>query len=97
MPKTYWLDLAFNAPLIGIRKRWPNVLHAVELEGLPGPGKDGLASSVCGLSGVRVATWGDTIGLWPPAVKGLGEKVRCKECYEVCKRKKPRTRFRVAS
>lgn len=82
----------FSAPVIGLRKRWPNVLHAVELDGIPFD-PDGTCESACGLKGLRVAVSGSTIGLWPPYVDGLGEKVRCPECFAICKKKRPRSRF----
>lgn len=29
------IELMLNAPLVGVRQRWPDVLHAVTMEGLP--------------------------------------------------------------
>lgn len=87
--------LAFSCPLIGVRQRWPNVLHAVEVDGLPiKTWPKGTARSVCGKTGVRVLMDGDTLVPWPPYVKGLGEKVRCSECFEKCPKKKPVARFK---
>lgn len=86
------VSLFFMAPLIGIRVRWPNVLHAVELDGIPFD-PNGTCTSACGLKGLRIAVTGTTVALWPPYVKGLGEKKRCPECFAICKKKKPRSRF----
>lgn len=85
-------SLYFCAPVIGILKRWPNTLHAVDLDGLT-MDPDGTAKSVCGLKGLRVVVSGTTIGLWPPAVKGLAPQVRCRACFDICKKKRPRSRF----
>lgn len=94
------LDLAFNAPLVGIRKRWPNVLHAVDMKGLPvKTWPNGTATSVCGLRGLRVLSspgvdGNDLLVLWPPRVAGLAPMTRCPECHEATGRKRPRSTFR---
>lgn len=91
------IALALKAPHIGLRKRWPNVLHAVELDGLPvKTWPDGQATSVCGVSGLRILAASDGPAPWPPYVKGLGEKNRCPECFAQCKKKRPVTRFHPA-
>lgn len=88
------IELMLNAPLIGIQKRWPNKLHAVEMDGLPvKTWPKGLGRSVCGRPGVRVVARGETLLLWPPYVEGLGQMIRCSDCYTACKKKKPRTRY----
>lgn len=88
------LTLILSTPLTGVRKRWPNVLHAVEMEGLPiKTWPDGLAKSVCGKVGLRCVQWHGTLILWPPAVKGLPGMRRCRECFDRCKKKRPRSKF----
>lgn len=96
--RTPWLfGLAFDAPLIGVRKRWPKTLHAVEMEavmdGALGPGT---FVSACGAKGLRLLSHiiegNQLAALWPPAVKNLpGE--RCRECWERTGRKRPRTKW----
>jgi hypothetical protein len=60
------ISLMFSAPLIGVRLRWPNVLHAIDMDGLPIKSwPNGKARSVCGLSGLRVVASGRLD--WPVA------------------------------
>ena len=91
-------ELIFNAPLIGVRKRWPNVLHAVEMEGLPiKTWPKGKAVSVCGITGLRLLGREDgSATLWPPRVKGMPDGVtRCRDCHEATGRLRPRSEYRA--
>lgn len=93
------IALMMHAPLIGIRLRWPTVLHAIDMDGLPiKTWPHGKARSVCGLSGLRVAGSGETIGLWPPRVSSLPDGwTRCKDCFDATKHKRPRSEFKAAA
>lgn len=89
------ISLMFEAPLIVVRARWPEVLHAVTMEGLPiKTWPHGLARSACGLTGLRLV-WADDSGPvpWPPRVAGLGPMKRCEACHEATGRKRPRATF----
>ena len=90
----FMLAMLFNAPLVGVRKRWQRVLHAVEMQGIPFD-PDGTATSVCGVTGLRIlAADENQIVLWPPYVEGLAPRhERCKACFDGCKKKRPRSRF----
>lgn len=89
----------FTAPLVGIRKRWPRVLHAIEMDGIPVHDLDGTATSACGVTGLRIVAVADEDGTdfvvpWPPYVEGLAPNhERCKACFDACKKKRPRSRF----
>jgi hypothetical protein len=94
------LALVFSAPLIGIRLRWPTVLHAVTMEGLPTKTwPNGTATSACGLGGLRVLNNGIGAVPWPPYVVGLAEAghTRCAECFAAVGKMRPRARFRGAA
>lgn len=87
------ISLMFAAPLVGTRKRWPEVLHAVRMEDLPiKTWPNGTARSACGLSGLRLmSNDGKAPVPWPPRVAGLAPMVRCQECHELTGRKRPRS------
>lgn len=89
------ISLMLTAPLVGLRKRWPNVLHAVEMEGFPvKTWPNGTARSACGLTGLRLL-WSSGPTPWPPRVRGLPEGfTRCAECHEATGRKRPRSEFK---
>lgn len=97
LPQWPLIALMFGAPWIGVRKRWPSVLHAVTYEGLPiHTWPDGLATSACGLTGLRILASGENPVAWPPRVAGLAEssKERCRACWEATGRKRPRSTFK---
>lgn len=89
------IELMLNAPIIGTRLRWPNVLHAIEMEGLPiETWPNGKARSACGLTGLRIRAFGDVFAPWPPRLKGLPDGwVRCEKCHQATGRKRPRCTF----
>jgi len=89
------IELVFNAPLVGVRKRWPNVLHAVEMEGLPWP--EGKAVSACGITGLRVvADERSMVMPWPPRVASIPDGMsRCRPCHEATGKLRPRSEFRT--
>lgn len=89
------LTLALNAPLIGVRKRWPQTLHAIDMDGLPiATWPKGKATSVCGVTGLRVVESRQGAALWPPRVSTLPDgTVRCRDCFEGTRPKRPRSNF----
>ena len=96
------IGLMLSAPLIGIRKRWPHVLHAVEMDGLPTKTwPNGQAVAVCGVTHVRLPKYEtsdgiEVFGLWPPAVRSLPKGwTRGKACAEGASKKRPRTHFEL--
>ena len=96
MSGTSLIALMLDAPLIGVRKRWPETLHAIAMDGFPvATWPKGKATSACGLSGLRVAVDESGAVPWPPRVSTLPEgTVRCRECHEATGRKRPRSEFR---
>lgn len=93
------ITAVFSAPLIGVRKRWPRVLHAIEMPEIVRGWPNGTATSVCGTPGLRIlAVDADDVKdlpvPWPPYVEGLvPNHERCKDCFDACKKKRPRSRF----
>lgn len=90
------------APLIGISRRWPSVLHAVDADEICRAWPDGTVSSVCGVRRLRLVgtTSPDVEGVvgveWPPRVAGLPpEWSRCRVCHELTGRRRPRSKFRA--
>lgn len=98
-----WLfGLAFGAPLIGVLKRWPHRMHAVDMDGvIKGSLGRGTFEAACGLGGLRL--WGYTANdrtfatPWPPRIKGMPDGFeRCRECWEATGRMRPRAEWRAA-
>ena len=90
------LELLFNAPLTGVRKRWPEVLHAIEMDGVPvKTWPHGKATSACGLTGLRVvAVERSGLMLWPPRVASLPDGLsRCRVCHEATGKRRPRSNY----
>lgn len=94
-----WLfGLAFDAPLIGVSQRWPNTLHAVEMEAVvDGAAGRGTFTSACGMSRLRLLKVGEVVGLWPPGVRGAPVGLtRCAECFVAGSKKRPRMKWRLS-
>lgn len=89
------IALMFTGPHVGIRQRWPNVLHAVTSEGLPIKSwPKGLAVSACGKRGVRLVQSGDGPVSWPPRVRSLPAGYeRCAECFVATGKPRPQSEF----
>lgn len=90
------LDVLFAAPIIAVSKRWPRVVHAVEVEALVEGWNRGTFVSACGVSGLRLMgaaldDGSDFVGLFPPRLKGMPDEMsRCRTCWEATGRKRPR-------
>ena len=89
-------SLMLGAPWIGVRKRWPNVLHAVRDEDLPiATWPRGTARSACGLAGVRLEWSNGGPVPWPPRLRWMPDGwSRCADCHDATGRKRPRSEFR---
>lgn len=94
------IALCLNAPLIGMSRRWPRVLHAIPLEGISIRGDKGHVSA-CGKTGLRFIKLGDapepTAAPWPPPARGFDAHERCRDCWESTGRMRPRVAIRRAS
>lgn len=93
------MTLSVWVPVVGVRKRWPNVLHAVTFDGLPvKTWPRGQATAACGVRNVRVWSLDDEGCLpvpWPPSTRGMPRGyTRCKECWDATGRKRPRSQWR---
>ena len=97
-----WINMMFAAPLIGVRQRWPNVLHAITLDGVGATMVKGRTfPSACGLKGLRLVEGRYTEApdemrplpaLWPPRIKGMPENMtRCRSCWEETGKQRPRS------
>ena len=95
----YMLGMAFDAPLIGLLKRWPNKLHAVPMESVIDASLSGRAyESACGMRGLRLLgkeVDGQQIAArWPPRLRGLPDDLeRCRECWDATGKMRPRTEW----
>ena len=88
--------MMLDAPLMAASQRWPTVIHAVDVDGLAvaaSPSfKRTTVDAVCGRPQVKLLIAEDgTVALWPPRIKGLAPRVRCRDCWELTGRKRPRT------
>ena len=93
---TSLIACAMNAPLIGVSKRWPNTLHAIDMDGLPiAKWPDGTATSVCGKTRLRLLGGREGLPIaWPPRVSSLPDgTTRCRDCYVDSPVKKVRSEF----
>jgi hypothetical protein len=89
---------ALDAPLMAVRKRWPNTIHAIDLQHVVGGWDRGTFWSACGLRGLRlVGTHYDEALIaapWPPRLRGLPEDTeRCRECWELTGKRRPRSTY----
>ena len=97
------LSAVINAPLMGVLRRWPHRLHAVDMEGVVDGWERGFFRSACGLRGLKIcgATMEEDHGLaapWPPRLRGLPEGfVRCRVCWEATGKKRPRCQYKAKS
>lgn len=94
--KTAPFIVALLAPVIGVSKRWPRLLHAIEMdEAVTWSLHNRTATAACGASRLRVM--GDEDGRvvpWPPAAKPMPTGMeRCRECWNLTGRKRPRARW----
>ena len=97
------LTAAFNAPLVGVLRRWPHRLHAVTMEAVVDGWKRGSFKSACGLRGMAfcAATFEESPGSdptaapWPPRLQGMPEGfIRCRVCWEATGKKRPRCQYK---
>lgn len=91
--------LALSAPSIGISVRWPQVMHAITMEGLPiKTWPKGSATAACGKTGLRIMDNGNGYPApWPPAVKGLAPRhTRCPKCFQATGKPRPKCRLERA-
>jgi hypothetical protein len=90
--------LAFDAPLIGVLQRWPNTIHAVDMESvIDGVMGSGTFTSACGVRRLRL--WGSNgvAALWPPRLKGMPAQFsRCRDCWVATGRMRPRVNWKPA-
>lgn len=97
------LGLMFDAPLVGLLKRWPDTLHAVEMKAvIDGALGRGTFRSACGRRGLRLLGQdldGSYLAArWPPRLRGMPKKIeRCRECWLETGRMRPRTEWEVVS
>ena len=93
------IELMFSAPLVAFNRRWPRVLHAVDMEQIaPAWKKGGSVTAVCGATRLKVLACGPQLVLWPPQVKSLHpDHERCRACHEATGRKRPRSIYKAAA
>jgi len=89
----------FDAPVMGVSRRWPNTVHAVDMEGVVEGWGRGTFKSTCGKTGLRF--WGHEVegvlcaAPFPPRVKGMPDSTeRCRECWVLTGKKRPRVEWR---
>ena len=92
------ISACFAAPLMAVRRRWPDVLHAVDMEHVIDGWERGSYVSACGLNGLRLVgmnAGGETVAAcWPPRLKGMPERMeRCRTCWLETGRMRPRVDF----
>lgn len=92
------IGVALDAPVMGVSKRWPNTVHAVEMGEVIAGWDRGTFVSACGKRGLRF--WGHEVqgtlvaAPFPPRVKGMPEDLtRCRECWVATGKKAPRTQW----
>ena len=95
---TSLLGAALDAPLIGIRKRWPATIHAIEMGQVVDGWERGTFTSACGVSGLRlegVNMEQQTIAVrFPPRLQGMpSDRDRCRPCWVATGRKRPRVEW----
>jgi hypothetical protein len=93
------IGAALDAPLMAVRQRWPNSLHAVDLKHVIEGWERGTFHSVCGLKGLRLVPAtvdGFRIAAaWPPRLRGLPDHLeRCRTCWIESGRMRPRVDYR---
>lgn len=83
------------APIIGMSKRWPRVLHAVDMDEIIKAWPDRTVTSMCGVPRLRIMGNGDgNLAPWPPRLAGLpDEMTRCVDCQKATGNKRPRCQF----
>jgi hypothetical protein len=93
------IAVMFDAPVIGVLRRWPNRVHAIEMEAVAAGWERGTFKSACGVTGLRF--WGLEVenvlcaAPFPPRVKGMPDGlVRCRECWVLTGKKRPRVEWR---
>lgn len=96
---TTLIGAALDAPLMAVLRRWPNRLHAVDMEHVVKGWDRGSYLSACGLQGVRLVGVDvdevTVVAPWPPRLRGLpAGRVRCRDCWEVTGRMRPRTEWK---
>lgn len=91
---TTLLAAMFTAPLIGVNLRYPERLHAVDMDVLPAAWPNRCVSAPCGAKRLRIMKSGDFIVPWPPDSRSLPEGwERCRECWVATGKKRPRSRW----
>jgi hypothetical protein len=87
---------ALAAPLIGVRKRWPDIHHAIDLDAVCEGWDRGTYRSACGLTGLRMVGAypqgyeGVHAVQWPPRVSAMPDGVqRCRECWVATGKARP--------
>lgn len=96
MPGEMLLSLMLRAPLVGVRQRWPQILHAIPISGLPlSTWPDGKCVSACGKCGLRLLTEKDGLAApWPPRLNTVPDGwTRCRDCYVATGKPRPRSEF----
>ena len=92
------IEALFSVPLIGVSRRWPGRLHAVESREIIRAWPNGTVAAVCGARRLRLLGDGDFAVAWPPSTRGLPRSVeRCQACWEATGKKRPRSKFRAAA
>lgn len=90
-PNVTLLGAMIAAPLIAVSARWPRVLHAADMETICQAWPDGTVTAPCGATRLRLYAGGNGYPLpWPPRVRGLEPHTRCRECWTLTGRPRPR-------
>ena len=89
------IGLMLDAPLLGVLRRWPDRLHAVDMQAIAEGWDRGTFHAACGARSLRLvgARWNDerVAALWPPRIRSLPpHRVRCRTCWEATGRMRPR-------
>lgn len=91
---------AFDAPLMAVLRRWPNRLHAIEMEEVIGGWDRFSFQSACGLRGLRIVGYereGQMLAVpWPPRLAGMpAGRIRCFACWSATGRMRPRSEWKA--
>ena len=84
------LQAAFGAPLVGVSKRWPKVLHAITMENVIRDWESNTTTAACGRSQLKILGTKNGYALpWPPLHRCAPDE-RCRPCWVATGKKRPR-------
>jgi len=92
-----WLAAIIDSPLTGVQRRWPKTMHAITAEDmrLRDWHKARTLRSACGRRVAFIAMNGDVV-LWPVQHRLPGDLTRCRECWELTGKKRPRSHIEAS-